>query len=154
MILIDVARDPWPLWNASQPRDTGSWRVALADWQPGQWIAPVLLQIPNEHNPANVLAQAPTHIAGLALEFPAWTDGRAYSQAALWRRMAPRDSLLAATGDVVLDMLPWLQQLGFDLVYLRADQSPTRAHEVIDLAPVVPSRGWQRVAQHVIGEGG
>ncbi|MBL8326346.1 MAG: DUF934 domain-containing protein [Rubrivivax sp.] len=62
------------------------------------------------------------HHAVVALHFPRWTDGRAYSQAVLLRgRLRYRGQLLAH-GDVVADMAPLLRRCGFDGAQLRADQ--------------------------------
>ncbi|MBL8342972.1 MAG: DUF934 domain-containing protein [Rubrivivax sp.] len=62
------------------------------------------------------------HHPVVALHFPQWTDGRAYSQAVLLRgRLRYRGQLLAR-GDVVADMAPLLRRCGFDSAQLRADQ--------------------------------
>lgn len=59
----------------------------------------------------------------VVLEFPKWTDGRAYSQARLLRTRYRFDGELRASGEVLVDMLPLLQRTGFDAVQLRHDQS-------------------------------
>jgi uncharacterized protein (DUF934 family) len=60
--------------------------------------------------------------AAVALQFPKWTDGRAYSQAVLLRGRLGFAGEIRATGDVMADMLPLLRRCGFDAVQLRADQ--------------------------------
>ena len=60
--------------------------------------------------------------AAIALHFPKWTDGRAYSQAALLRGRLRYAGEISATGDVMADMLPLLRRCGFDSVQMRADQ--------------------------------
>jgi uncharacterized protein (DUF934 family) len=75
-------------------------------------------------NTANVLEQA-QHIHAnrvVALHFPKWTDGRAYSQAVLLRGRLRYASQLIAHGEVLADMLPLLRRCGFDAVQMRADQ--------------------------------
>lgn len=67
----------------------------------------------------------------LALRFPKWTDGRAYSQARLLRSRLRYAGPLIATGDVLVDMLPLLQRCGFDAVQLRADQDLQAARRVL-----------------------
>ncbi|KJS71896.1 MAG: hypothetical protein JM57_06605 [Comamonadaceae bacterium BICA1-1] len=57
------------------------------------------------------------------LQFPKFTDGRAYSQAVLLRRRLGYRGLLRATGEVLIDQLLQLQRCGFDEALLRADQS-------------------------------
>ncbi len=70
-------------------------------------------------------------IALLALQFPKWTDGRAYSQARLLRVRLGFAGELRATGEVLVDMLPLLQRTGFDAVQLRHDQSLDAARRAL-----------------------
>ncbi len=58
----------------------------------------------------------------VVLQFPKWTDGRAYSQAVLLRGRVRYAGTLLASGQVLADMLPLLRRCGFDAVQLRADQ--------------------------------
>jgi len=50
----------------------------------------------------------------IVLDFPKFTDGRAYSQARLLRERLGYDGELRATGAVFLDQLPFLLRCGFD----------------------------------------
>lgn len=61
-------------------------------------------------------------LALVVLEFPKWTDGRAYSQARLLRVRHGFNGELRATGDVLVDMMLQLERCGFDSVQLRPDQ--------------------------------
>lgn len=70
-------------------------------------------------------------LATIALQFPKWTDGRAYSQAVLLRGRARWAGELIAIGDVVADMLPLLRRCGFDTVQLRADQHVETAQRAL-----------------------
>jgi uncharacterized protein (DUF934 family) len=84
-------------------------------------------------NTADVTARAAeirSH-AGVALVFPKWTDGRAYSQAVLLRGRVRYPGRLIATGEVLADMLPLLRRCGFDAVRLRADQNPQTARRTL-----------------------
>jgi uncharacterized protein (DUF934 family) len=67
---------------------------------------------------AAALAVAPA----VALHFPKWTDGRAYSQAVLLRGRLRYAGEIVATGEVLADMLPLLRRCGFTAAQLRADQ--------------------------------
>ena len=58
----------------------------------------------------------------VVLQFPKWTDGRAYSQAVLLRGRLRYAGEVIAFGDVVADMAPLLRRCGFDAAQLRADQ--------------------------------
>ena len=50
----------------------------------------------------------------IVLQFPKFTDGRAYSQARLLRSRLGYRGELRATGAVFLDQLPFLLRVGFD----------------------------------------
>jgi len=65
------------------------------------------------------------------LQFPKFTDGRAYSQAVLLRRRLGYRGLLRATGEVLIDQLLQLQRCGFDEALLRADQSPAHGQRLL-----------------------
>ena len=73
------------------------------------------------------LADAIQRHDSVALSFPKWTDGRAYSQAVLLRSRVRYAGRIVATGEVLADMLPLLRRCGFDAVRLRADQNPRTA---------------------------
>lgn len=69
--------------------------------------------------------------AAVVLQFPKWTDGRAYSQAVLLRGRLRFAGEIRATGEVLADMLPLLQRCGFDAVQLRADQKLESAQRAL-----------------------
>jgi uncharacterized protein (DUF934 family) len=64
-----------------------------------------------------------TDVHTVALHFPAFSDGRAFSQAFLLRRRLGFTGHLRATGDVLIDQLQQMQRSGFSQAVLRADQS-------------------------------
>lgn len=81
-------------------------------------LTPVLA-LPNDAGP---LAYA-VEIAGAArveLHFPAFTDGRAYSQAYLVRRRLGFKGDLRATGEVLADQLLQMERMGFSSAVLSA----------------------------------
>jgi uncharacterized protein (DUF934 family) len=67
----------------------------------------------------------------VVLQFPKWTDGRAYSQAVLLRGRLAYAGTVAASGQVLTDMLPLLRRCGFDAVQLRADQQQGHARRAL-----------------------
>lgn len=81
------------------------------------------------------LADAVKAARAVALHFPKWTDGRAYSQAVLLRGRLRYAGEIRATGDVVVDMLPLLHRCGFSSVQLRADQSRDSALATLNQFP-------------------
>lgn len=88
-------------------------------------------------NTDDVLARAADVQAAslVVLNFPKWTDGRAYSQAVLLRGRLRYAGEIRATGDVVVDMLPLLRRCGFDAAQMRADQNPATASRSLGFFP-------------------
>jgi len=74
-------------------------------------------------------------VASIALVFPKWTDGRAYSQARLLRVRHGFVGEIRATGEVLADMLPLLARTGFDAVELRAGESRATAERALAFFP-------------------
>lgn len=71
-------------------------------------------------------------VARIDLNFPKFTDGRAYSQAFLLRRRLGFTGELRATGDVLIDQLVQMERTGFDVAVLRADQNIDFAQRQFD----------------------
>ena len=74
-------------------------------------------------------------LSSIALAFPKWTDGRAYSQARLLRSRYRFAGEIRATGEVLADMVPLLVRTGFDAIALRADQSQAVAERALAFFP-------------------
>ena len=93
-------------------------------------------------NTDDVLARADDIRAARAvvLQFPKWTDGRAYSQAVLLRGRLRYAGEIRATGEVLVDMAPLLQRCGFDAVQLRADQKLESAQRTLGQIPTTYQR--------------
>jgi uncharacterized protein (DUF934 family) len=95
------------------------WRAVRETWPAGLATG---LAVPNTVDITTLAADLP-RLALVALQFPKWTDGRAYTQARLLRARLRYTGELRATGEVLVDMLPLLARTGFDAVALRHDQS-------------------------------
>ena len=67
----------------------------------------------------------------VVLQFPAFTDGRAFSQAFLLRRRLGFDGQIRAVGDVLIDQLAQMQRSGFTQAVLRADQSVEHGRQLL-----------------------
>ncbi len=87
------------------------------------------LAIANDVDPASLKLDGVTRID---LNFPKFTDGRAYSQAFLLRRRLGFAGELRATGDVLIDQLVQMERTGFDAAVLRADQNIEFAQRQFD----------------------
>jgi uncharacterized protein (DUF934 family) len=66
------------------------------------------------------------------LNFPKFSDGRAFSQAFLLRRRLNFKGEIRATGDVLIDQLVQMQRTGFDSAVLRDDQNIEFAQRQFD----------------------
>ncbi len=66
------------------------------------------------------------------LNFPKFTDGRAFSQAFLLRRRLGFKGEIRATGNVLIDQLLQMQRCGFDAALLREDQNLAVAQRQLD----------------------
>ena len=89
--------------------------IEAKDHQPAEGDASVLVL----DNTANPLELSLEGIRRIDLQFPKFTDGRAYSQAFLLRRRLGFQGELRATGDVLIDQLVQMARTGFDVAVLR-----------------------------------
>ena len=97
---------------------TGAVFVSLARWQAERDALrgrnqPVGVVLPNDADPKAIAEDLP-HLSAIALVFPKYTDGRAYSQARLLRERYGFTGQLRATGNVLRDQLLFMQRSGFD----------------------------------------
>ncbi len=95
------------------------WHAVREHWPQDLQVGVV---VPNDTDIESLEPDLP-RLALIALQFPKWVDGRAYSQARVLRSRLRFTAELRATGEVLVDMLPLLHRTGFDAVQLRADQS-------------------------------
>lgn len=111
--------------------DVAQWHAFRAQWPAGM---PVGVILGNDTDVEDIAADLP-QLALVALHFPKWVDGRAYSQAHLLRSRYRFKGEVRATGEVLVDMLPLLQRSGFTSVLMRADQSLEAAHRALTFFP-------------------
>ena len=134
MKFIDYHLDRWHLAAGADgplphPSPADQLLLTLEQWHAvrSHWSAqatagkPLGLQLANDADVETLKADLP-RLSLIALHFPKWTDGRAYTQARLLRARLGFQGEIRATGEVLVDMLPLLQRTGFDAVQLRADQ--------------------------------
>jgi uncharacterized protein (DUF934 family) len=88
-----------------------------------------ILEVANTEDPRAIDL---TGVRRIDLNFPKFTDGRAYSQAFLLRRRLGFTGELRATGDVLIDQLVQMERTGFDVAVLRADQNIDFAQRQFD----------------------
>jgi uncharacterized protein (DUF934 family) len=103
------------------------WHGVRSHWPEGM---PVGVLLSNDIEVSEIATDLP-RLALVALQFPKWVDGRAYSQARLLRSRYRYPGQVRAVGEVLVDMLPLLQRTGFDAVVMRADQSRDAAERAL-----------------------
>ena len=82
--------------------------------------APTGVLWPNNHGVAELVPHL-DRLALVALVFPSFRDGRAYSQARLLRERHGFRGELRATGDVLRDQFLFLTRAGFDAFEVKKD---------------------------------
>ena len=139
MKFIDRHSDAWLLLPDSEIAGPAPHRLlTLAQWEAVRdaWSVdvPVGVLLPNTADVEALAADLP-RIALVALEFPKWVDGRAYSQAHVLRARLRYAGEVRATGEVVVDMMPLLQRTGFDAVVLREGERQSSAERALGFFP-------------------
>ena len=81
-------------------------------------------------NDADVHSLAMDGIACIELDFPKFTDGRAFSQAFVLRRRGFTGDI-RAHGDVLIDQLLQMQRSGFSSAVLRDDQDAAHGETLL-----------------------
>ena len=93
--------------------------------------SPKVLQLANDADPL-AIAVCLQDIDRIDLNFPKFTDGRAYSQAFLLRRRMGFQGEIRATGDVLIDQLVQMQRTGFTSAVLREGVDASAAQRQFD----------------------
>ena len=83
-----------------------------------------VVQLANDADPRELSLEG---VERIELNFPKFSDGRAFSQAFLLRRRLAFKGDIRATGDVLIDQLVQMQRTGFSSAVLRADQDAAHA---------------------------
>ena len=103
------------------------------------------IKIANSDDPREVSL---TGVDSIELEFPRFTDGRAFSQAFLLSRRLGFKGEIVATGDVLIDQLAQMQRNGFTCAVLRDDQPLDVAERVLAAYPGHKVGAYQGDAVH------
>ncbi len=106
----------------------GQWHAVREQWpaKGTEAYKPVGVILSNDAD-IEVLEADAAKLSLVVLQFPKWTDGRAYSQAHILRSRFRFGGEIRATGDVLVDMMPLLKRCGFNAVVLRGDQDRATA---------------------------
>ncbi|MBO6521927.1 MAG: DUF934 domain-containing protein [Rhodospirillales bacterium] len=131
------ADDPWVrVADDADIADETAVVVSLERWQDEadalrKRNAPVAVALTNDQSPAEIESDLDA-IDAVFLTFPAYTDGRAYSQARLLRQRYGYKGEIRATGNVLRDQYAFMQRCGFD---------------TFEVADGIDPAGWDQSAQ-------
>ena len=143
MKFIDTNHDRWhevtaddslvavPAAEAYSLLTIAQWHAVRVAWPADMAVG---LIVPNDVDIETIVADLP-RLQLVALRFPKWVDGRAYTQARLLRMRFAFTGEIRATGEVLVDMLPLLARTGFNAAQLRADQALATARRVLGFFP-------------------
>ena len=127
-----VVADDWtPLGDDAAPALEGNVIVTLEQWRNQRerlrgHNGRLGLRLKSDQSPAEI-AEDLSHFALIALEFPRFGDGRAYSYARLLRERYGFAGELRAVGSVLRDQLLPMLRCGFDAFELAASLSDEKA---------------------------
>ncbi len=122
-----LADDPWvTLADDAESPPEGPVIVTLARWQADRdrlagRNQPLGVRLKSDQSPASI-ADDLGRFAVIALEFPKFTDGRAYSYARLLRERYGYEGELRAVGNVLRDQFLFMHRCGFDAFEVEDDK--------------------------------
>lgn len=119
---------------------------ARIHWSEGKNDTQKHLKIANSDDPREVSLAG---VESIELNFPKFSDGRAFSQAFLLSRRLGFKGDIVATGDVLIDQLAQMQRSGFTTAVLRDDQALSVAERVLAAYPGFEVGAYQGDAVHV-----
>lgn len=157
-----IEDNPWQVFQPAEgqplPADEAHWIVPLPAWLAAGDAARarknpvgVLLSSDTElkdwadktGNPANKIDF--TGIAFIAIDFPAYTDGRGYTLAQQLRRQYGYVGDLRAVGDVLIDTIHYQARVGFDsFVVGKPGHDPEKALAALKTFSVHYQRGYRK----------
>lgn len=114
---------------------SGAVLVSVAQWEQHrdellQRDGPVGILLQSDQHP-ELIADDLEHFAMVALEFPAFRDGRPYSYARLLRDRYEYPREIRAVGDVLLEQLHYMHRSGFD-AFLIGDENADAQWQIAD----------------------
>ncbi len=115
--------------------------VSLDRWRDKQGAlselnAPIGIRLRSDQPPSEI-ADDLSRVAVIALEFPAFTDGRAYSYARLLRERFGFSGEIRAVGNVLRDQLSLMQRCGFDAFEVNSPEIASKWLEAFQEIDVV-----------------
>jgi uncharacterized protein (DUF934 family) len=121
-----IAEDPFfAVAEGDAPPSTGPVLVHLADWQAKRAEllgrgTPLGVWLKSDESP-ELIADDLANLELVALEFPVFRDGRAYSYARILRERFGYRGEVRAVGEVLMEQLHFMLRTGFDAFELNGD---------------------------------
>ena len=130
-----VAADSWAPLAEGAEMPQGDVIVTLEQWLAGRerlrgHNGRLGLRLKSDQSPAQ-LADDLQHFALIALEFPRFGDGRAYSYARLLRERYAFEGELRAVGNVLRDQLLFMLRCGFDTFEIAGESAAEAWREAV-----------------------
>ena len=110
--------------------------VPLALWQANQDDAELAPLLTSDTELNVELGHQLSSASAIAVDFPAFTDGRGYTIARLLRERYGYSGEVRAVGDVLVDQLEYMRRCGFTAMALRDDQHPEDALRALSFISV------------------
>lgn len=149
--------------SALLPADEPGWVVPLSVWRANLQALqarkhPVAIQIAPDDDPWTLRGDGTESIderaiAFIAIDFPAFTDGRGYSHAQVLRQHLNYHGELRAVGDVLIDTVYYMARCGFDSFALKPGHDPQMALAALGTFSRRYQQGYTEVAKHVAEPG-
>ena len=137
-----LADDPWvTVDDGTQLPMDGPAMVSLERWQAHRDAllgrnAPLGIRLKSDQPPA-LIADDLDRFAVVALEFPVFRDGRAYSYARLLRERYGYRGEVRAVGEVLRDQFLFMLRCGFDALEVRDEKAVEQWREAVSEISVV-----------------
>lgn len=108
------------------------------------------VELANDEDPS-MLTLSIKKLSLIVLDFPAFTDGRAYSQAKVLREQLGYQGELRATGNVLADQAAFMLRCGFDTFEVCGRQDLATWERAVQSVSRVYQAGYQRGRIGLIG---
>ncbi|SDN11049.1 DUF934 domain-containing protein [Vreelandella arcis] len=110
--------------------------VPFALWEANQEDSELAPLLASDSELSATLAAEIIAAPAIAIDFPAFTDGRGYTLARLLRERYGYRGEVRAVGDVLVDQLEYMRRCGFTAMALREDQHPEDALRALSFISV------------------
>ncbi|MCB5364009.1 DUF934 domain-containing protein [Pusillimonas sp. CC-YST705] len=149
--------EPEPDTHAT-PDDEAGWLVPVSvwvahpldDWKQRRHPVALLVEPHTELESLfehSSLSDLQAHVSLIAVDFPAYTDGRGYSLAQLLRQQYGWTGELRAVGDVMIDTMHYLARCGFDSFLVKPGHNPQAALAALATFTLAYQKSYRHSAQ-------